>query len=156
MRAHDLLKKIKEKNSQQAKKILAGTTIYEELEMDRSVFRNRPVTVIEGNAISKLLMTPEGKAVQDQTISNDVPGYIQHGKRLGITDKKVLAYFADLENQGGGGGSQRVVKAAGGANGLTLDKIHQAALKDSCLGTSAGHEGRRRNTFQKCMERLNF
>jgi hypothetical protein len=145
-RAHDLLRKIKEKNSAQAKKILSGTTLYAELEKDHSVFRSRPLTMFEKSVVSKLLVTKEGKAAQDETIAADVPAYIQHGRRLGISSEKTLAYYADLENQGGYGGARRVVQAAGGGKSLSLDKIHKAAINDSILGK---YSDRRNTTYQK-------
>jgi hypothetical protein len=145
-RAHDLLRKIKQKNPIQAKKILSGTTLYEQLEKDHSIFRSRPLTVFEKNVVSKLLLTKEGKETQDETIAVDVPVYIQHGRSLGISSEKALAYYADLENQGGYGGAKMVVKNAGGGKGLSLDGLHKAALKDTELGI---YTSRRNTTYQK-------
>ncbi len=87
----------------------------------------------EAAAISKLLVTAEGKAVQDEQSRIDVGDYINVGNGLGITDNRTLVYFADLYNQSPAN-AIKIVKAAGGGNGLSLDKIHKAALANGVMG----------------------
>jgi len=52
-----------------------------------------------------------------------------------VEDPVALVYFADLENQGGGGASARVAAAA--KKPVTLDAIHAAALADRVMGKYA-------------------
>ncbi|HQD29929.1 peptidoglycan-binding domain-containing protein [Acetivibrio saccincola] len=147
VRAHDLLKKIKDKNPEQAKQILTGTTIYEELMQDRSVFISRPLNEKEAEAVSKLLTTPEGIEVQNETMINDVGDYIRVGKNWGITDARALLYFADLYNQSPKSTKAIVEKVQ--ANGeVTLEALHKAALEDSTMGV---YKERRNATYEKAL-----
>jgi hypothetical protein len=144
-RAHDLLRKIVESNPEQAKKILDGTTLYQEIMGDRSNFHARPLqNKQEIDAISKLLSTPEGKRIQDETKAADVAGYIRAGEKLGITDLQTLAYFADLYNQRPAS-AKEIVALAGGGAGLTLSRIHETALNHPIMGKYAG---RRKNAYE--------
>jgi hypothetical protein len=144
-RAHDLLRKIVESNPEQAKKILDGTTLYQEIMGDRSNFHARPLqNKKEIDAISRLLSTPEGKRIQDETKASDVAGYIRAGEKLGITDPQTLAYFADLYNQRPASANEIVALAGGGA-GLTLSRIHEIALNHPIMGKYAS---RRKNAYE--------
>ncbi len=153
-RAHDLLNRIKVKiessNPEQVKIILQGTTLYSELGRDRSIFKARILNSTETKAVSKLLTTTEGKAVQDQAMLEDVSIYLQNGRKHAITNNKTLAYYADLYNQRPAS-AVSIVKSAGGGSGLTLDMIHQAALRDPYIGAGAGFSNRRNTTYNKCM-----
>lgn len=98
--------------------------------------------------ISKLLLTPEGKSIQDQQAYGDVAAYLNHGKQMGLKDTKALMFFADLENQGGGGGAARVLNACGKpASQVTLSDIYKASLRDSKLGP---YKSRRDEIYKKC------
>ena len=59
---------------------------------------------------------------------------------------KALAYFADLENQGGSGASSRIAKTAaeatGGAEKVGLEEIHAYALKDATMGQYESRRGK--------------
>lgn len=52
--------------------------------------------------------------------------------KVGVEDPAALVYFADLENQGGGGASARVAAAA--KKPVTLDTLHAAGLADRVMG----------------------
>ena len=149
VRAHDLLRKIVDKNSEQAKQILAGTNLYEELMEDRSVFKTRTLNETEAKAVSKLLTTPEGIEAQNETWLADVGSYIQVGKSLGITDERALIYFADLYNQGPEE-AKKIVEVAKAKGPLTLDAIHDAALDSKILGEPKFTE-RRVATYKKAL-----
>ena len=51
----------------------------------------------------------EDKALEaaeaDAQAEADVGAYVDHGLKVGVEDPAALVYFADLENQGGGGAS---------------------------------------------------
>lgn len=130
-RALDLLKKIcAAENS--AVSIL-GATLYKEITTAASgAWNARIVNAEEKAAISKLLSTDAGKRIQDVQAETDVGAYVDHGLKVGVEDPAALVYFADMENQGGGGASARVAAAA--KRPITLDTIHSAGLADGVMG----------------------
>ena len=150
-RALNLLKTIVNKNPSQARNIL-GDALYNEILTSVS-WSGRPVNATEKNAISKLLTTSEGKTAQDELATKDVTSYVNHGKNLGIIDDAALVYFADVENQCGGGGSARIASRAatyaGAYADITLEDFHNAALADSVAGGN-GHVPRRNRTYAYC------
>lgn len=135
-RALSLLRSVVNSNPGSARNIL-GEDLYQEI-LTAESWATRVVDQEEADALSALLTTAEGKAAQDSLAASDVGGYIQRGRKLGITDPAVLVYFADLENQGGYGMSCRVASAAaetvGSFGAVTLSDLHQAALADSVAG----------------------
>ena len=80
--------------------------------------------------------------VQDAQAEADVGAYVDHGLKVGVEDPAALVYFADLENQGGGGASARVAAAA--KKPVTLDTIHAAGLADRVMGK---YSTRRKNVY---------
>ena len=143
-RALPLLQTIVNKDQEQAKEIL-GEALYTEIAgsspkaWDKQV---RAATEEEAKAISKLLSTPQGKEAQDDLADEDITRYVKNGVKVGIVSLKALAYYADLENQGGSGGSKKIAETAGEALGgiekVGLEAIHEYALKDdSKLGKYA-------------------
>lgn len=153
-RALDLLKTIVNDNPNQAKTIL-GDALFDEIRSSTN-WNTRIFTSSEKSAVEKLLATPQSHAAQDKLARNDIASYITHGMSLGISDGKALVYFADMENQMGSYGSERVAKAAASASGgfskITLDNIYKAALADKTAGSSPT---RRKNTYNYC-KGLNF
>ena len=136
-RALPLLQTIVNKDQEQAKEIL-GETLYTEIAGSSADAWNKQVraaTEEEAKAISKLLSTPQGKEVQDDLADADITGYVKNGVKVGIVSLKALAYYADLENQGGSGGSKSIAetagKALGGIEKVGLEAIHEYALKDT-------------------------
>lgn len=150
-RALPLLKSIVEKDQEQAKEIL-GDALYTEIagsSADAWNRQEREATEEEANAISKLLTTKDGKEVQDDLADADITGYVKNGVKIGLVSLKALAYFADLENQGGSGASSRIAKTAaeatGGAEKVGLEEIHAYALKDATMGQ---YESRRSKVYE--------
>jgi len=147
-RAKKLLKLIVSKNEKQARAILSETTIFNDLTKDDDYWNKKIANSIEAEKLSRLLITSTGIQAQNELLVIDVNNYIQHGISLGITDPQVLAYFADLENQGGPITAERITKDSGIANNLTLNDIHKAALLDPVLGLN---KARRNMTFTRIM-----
>lgn len=148
-RALTILKDIVNANQTQARTIL-GANLYNEI-LSATSWNNRIFTAEEKNVVSKLLDTPESKSVQDRYAFSDVKGYILHGESMGIKDGKVLVYFADLQNQMGSAGVERVAKAAinsvGDASKVTLQTIYDAAMADRVAKNSPS---RRKKTYNYC------
>ncbi len=144
-RARDLLNRINDKNPDLTKSILTKS-IYDNLDSSDEYWSTKTLTDSEATAISKLLNTAEGKSAQDEQSRIDVGGYINIGKGLGITDSQVLVYFADLYNQSPAN-AKKIVKAAGGGKGLSLEEIHDAALANSVMGK---YKDRRKKTYNSC------
>ena len=139
-RALPLLQSIVKKDTEQAKKIL-GESLYNEIAGSSAGAWNRQAreaTEKEAKAISELLKTPQGKEAQDDLADKDITAYVKNGVKSGLVSPKALAYYADLENQGGSGASKRIATAAGndagGVEKVGLDKIHAHALKDGEMG----------------------
>ena len=140
-RALDLLKKICAAESRAAS--ILGAALYKEITTAAAgAWNARTVNAAEKAAISKLLATDAGKRAQDAQAEADVGAYVDHGLKVGVEDPAALVYFADLENQGGGGASARVAAAA--KKPVTLDAIHAAALADRVMGKYAA---RRKNVY---------
>lgn len=144
-RARDLLKKIRKNNPGLTKNTLTSS-IYSNLDSSDEYWKVKKLNNEEAGAISKLLVTAEGKTAQDEQSKLDVGGYINAGKRLGITDNRTLVYFADLYNQSPKY-AIKIVEAAGGGKGLSLDAIHKAALANSVMGK---YKDRRNKTCSAC------
>lgn len=147
-RALPLLKSIVEKDHEQAKKIL-GDALYTEIagsSADAWNRQEREASEEEAKAISELLTTKDGKEVQDDLADADITGYVKNGVKIGLVSLKALAYFADLENQGGSGASSRITKTAteatGGAEKVGLEEIHAYALKDATMGQYESRRGK--------------
>ncbi|MGN0989891.1 MAG: BACON domain-containing protein [Candidatus Ventricola sp.] len=148
-----LLRSIINKNPSNALSILGADLYYEITNPNTSwTNANRTATAEEAKAISKLLGTTEGKQVQDAEASARVAGYLNSGKKYGLTDPQALVYYADLYNQRPASAISIVKEAiatAGSADKVTLDIIHQAAMNDAILGE---YESRRTKTYEKCKD----
>ncbi|MEY8325975.1 peptidoglycan-binding domain-containing protein [Lachnospiraceae bacterium 54-11] len=96
-RAHDLLRSIREQDARLVENILGKDSVLaNELKQDRSVFSGRYLTNEEKVVLTNLLNTQVSRKIQDKAARIDVEGYIENGKRKGITDEKALIYYADL------------------------------------------------------------
>lgn len=130
---------------------LVGDALYEEI-MTSPGWSGRIVSPEEAAALSRLLSSPAGMAVQNAQGSTDVSAYLAHGKNLGLKDSAALVYFADLENQGGTGMSARVSRCAAAKAGsfdqVNLGSLHRAALEDGVAGLYAS---RRMRTYEYCL-----
>lgn len=150
-RALPLLQEIVKADEAGAKNIL-GESLYNEIAgngADAWNNQSRAATDEEAKAISALLSTKQGKKVQDATADADITAYIKNGVKVGVLSLKALAYYADLENQGGAGASKRIAQTAGndigGVEKVGLEEIHAYALKDSVMGQYAS---RRKKVYE--------
>jgi len=150
-RAKKLLNLIVSKNEDQAREILSATTIFSDLNRDDDFWDQRTANSLEAEKLSRLLITPEGIQTQDELLEKDINSYIIHGINLGITNMQVLAYFADLENQGRPYIAEGITQAAGKASKITLTEIHEAALLDPVLGPN---KPRRNITYTRIINAL--
>lgn len=150
-RALQLLKAIDELNPWQAAEML-GEELYNEIQVATDLsWDTRILTEEEKDKIAVLLATEESKLVQDETAFRDIKNYILHGQTMGISDGKVLIYFADLENQMGSLGVEAVVEIAveltGSVSEITLDDIYDAAMLNE---TAASSPTRRKSAYDYC------
>lgn len=155
-RALQLLRTIVNANKEQALELL-GQDLYDEiLTATNAEWDYRILTSEEKSLVVKLLDTPESKDAQDALAFEDVKKYISHGQSLGITDGKALVYFADIENQMGSYGAERVgkaaIKLAGKPGDVTLDDMFDAAMADK---TAASSPTRRKSAYNYC-DKLRF
>lgn len=142
-RALPLLQTIVNQDHVQAKKIL-GESLYNEIAFGNPKAWDKKVRVAteeEGKVLSELLKTVQGKEAQDELAEADIGTYVKNGIKVGIVSLRALAYYADLENQGGSGASKRIATTAkndlGCAEKIGLEEIHAYALKDSIMGQYA-------------------
>ncbi|MBR5234262.1 MAG: SH3 domain-containing protein [Clostridia bacterium] len=151
-RALQLLKMIVEANPQQAQSILTTSLYNEIVNSSLASWNYRCFNSEEVRIVKKLLATQESKDAQDQLSFNDIKGYVIRAQSMGITDAKALVYFADLENQLGGGGVTRVGRAAvakaGSGDKVTLKILYDVAMEDSVASSSPG---RRKSTYEYCL-----
>ncbi len=151
-RALQLLKMIVEANPEQAQSILTQSLYNEIVNSSLASWNYRCFNYEEARIVKQLLATEESKEAQEQLSFNDIKGYVVRAQSMGITDAKALVYFADLENQLGGGGVTRVgkaaVKKAGSGDKVTLQVLYDTAMEDSVAKTSPG---RRKSTYDYCM-----
>ena len=150
VRALSLLRTIVNSNEKQARSIL-GDKLVDEIKNKNTSWSSRTFNSTEAAAVSKLLGTPEGIVAQDDLAVKDIQSYISHGMKLGITDERALVYFADIENQAGYSGAERVVssaaKAVNGYDRIDLAALHAAAM-DSYLGK---YTARRTESYNYCL-----
>lgn len=134
-RALNLLKDIVSADPNAAYNIL-GQALYNEITTYTS-WETRILTSDEASRISALIDTEIGRAQQDKLLQDNILTYVNHGRKLGVTNPAALVYFADLENQCGSGGASRIASAAAGLAGngeISLAILHQAALADKAAG----------------------
>lgn len=151
-RALSLVKSIVAGDTANAKKLL-GTALYNEITSASSTaWSSRVLTSDEKTRLSALMDSSVGHTEQDKLAYSDISVYINHGMTLGIKDPSALVFFADIENQCGGGGSARVassaISAAGSADKVTLKVLHDAAMADKVAGK---YETRRNKTYNACL-----
>lgn len=155
-RALQLFRMIVKANPTQAKQIL-GTAFYNEIMTASDASWNTRVFSASEKAVAeKLLSTEESKQAQDKLSYDNIMGYISHAQRLGITDARALVYFADLENQLGSYGVEKVfniaLRNAGSASKITLTILYNAAMADP---TASSSPTMRKNAYNYCAS-LNF
>jgi len=96
-----------------------------------------------GSAMSSIISTDYSKTGQDKLLQEDVSGYLQVGRDLGLTDPAALVFFADCYNQSPAGAESIVVA------GMSLDDIYNASLNAGGLsGSSNWLSPRRSKTYE--------
>ncbi len=152
-RALQLLRTIVNADKKQAQEILGDALFNEILTATNAQWDYRILTQSEKTVVMELLATDESKKAQDALAFEDIKSYIIHGQSLGITDGQALVYFADIENQMGSYGVERVAKAAiklaGTASKVTLDDMYNAAMADK---TAASSPTRRKSAYNYCLK----
>ena len=151
-RALQLLKMIVEANPAQAQSILTESLYNEIVGASLTSWNYRCFNSEETRIVSQLLATQESRDAQEQLSFNDIKSYVVRAQSMGITDAKALVYFADLENQLGGGGVTRVgnaaVSKAGSGDKVTLKLLHDTAIEGS---SNYSYLERRQSTYDYCM-----
>jgi hypothetical protein len=119
--------------------------------MSAGQWNTRTLADYEKTAISKLLITPTGKATQDAQANIDVQAYITHIMSLGFTDEKTIIFLADIENQGGAGASVRIGQQALKTFGknVTLERVLITAKSDVVFSK---YTARRNLVYKKLTE----
>lgn len=152
-RALQLLRTIVNADKEAAKKLLGDALYNEILTATNAQWDYRILTLSEKELVMKLLATEESKKAQDALACEDIKKYIVHGQSLGITDGQALVYFADIENQMGSYGAERVGKAAialaGKAADVSIDDMYNAAMADR---TASSSPTRRKSAYNYCLK----
>ena len=152
-RALQLLRTIVNADKEAAKKLLGDALYNEILTATNAQWDYRILTLSEKELVMKLLATEESKKAQDALAFEDIKKYIVHGQSLGITDGQALVYFADIENQMGSYGAERVGKAAialaGKAADVSIDDMYNAAMADR---TASSSPTRRKSAYNYCLK----
>ena len=139
-RALPLLQTIVKANEKQAQDILSESLYKEIAESKPNAWdkQKRTATEEEAKELSALLSTKEGKQAQDKAADEDITAYVKNGVKTGLVSLQALAYYADIENQGGSSSSKRIAESAGNAVGgvscVGIEEIYAYALKDLSLG----------------------
>lgn len=110
-RALRLLKKIITALGEGASLGIITPELYREIKGSSS-WSKRTVSTYEKLLISELLSSDESHSVQDAQAEEDVAGYLSHAYSLGVEQECAMIFLADIENQGGGAASARIVKNA--------------------------------------------
>lgn len=133
-RAYELLLNIRNLNPKSFDAIMAGTTIGNYIIAQNSspfdTLRPTSLDFDEVDKLKQLLDTEESHQAQDNLKRTDVNEYIEYGKRLGISDEKVLIYFSDCYNQSPSGISRIGKQITNQWSNVSLDDIHNYALQD--------------------------
>lgn len=157
-RAFNLLVDIRNRNAKSFDSIMSKTTIGGYiLNGNGKPFETltpASVSSSELGLLKTLLDTEESHEAQESLKRNDVNSYIEHGKSLGISDDKVLIYFSDCYNQSPKGISRIGNLINGQWSTLSLDGLHNYALKDIYVknGTNYGlgvYSKRRNLVYEK-------
>ena len=125
-RALNLLKMIVEALGENAY-VYCDPTLLEEIRTSTS-WATRIVSEAEAAELRVLLGTDESISIQDELALSDIRGYLERAERLGVTDENAQIFMADIENQGGGGASERIILAS---EGKDIDSLYIAASKDA-------------------------
>lgn len=83
----------------------------------------------KAKCIVKIINTPEGRAVQDQLIDEQMAQYLEEARNLGVTEIKAMMMCANIRHLGGLGAVKRVLGKTD--TPYTLDHIYEALQTDT-------------------------
>ena len=83
----------------------------------------------KAKCIVKIINTPEGRAVQDQLIDEQMAKYLEEARSLGVTEIKAMMMCANLRHLGGLSAVKRVLGKT--ETPYTLDHIYEALQTDT-------------------------
>lgn len=134
LRAYNLLRDIRNRNTKSFDSIMSETTIGEYIISGNSgpfeSLRPTSLPASELTRLKQLLDTEESHEAQEELKRNDVNGYIEYGRSLGITEGKVLIYFSDCYNQSPKGITRIGDRINSQWASLSLESLHNYALGD--------------------------
>ena len=157
-RAYNLLVDIRNRDEKSFDSIMSETTIGKYIiNGNGEPFETLTPASISSSELSllkNLLDTEESHEAQESLKRNDVNGYIEHGKSLGVSNDNVLIYFSDCYNQSPKGISRIGDRINGQWGTITLEDLHKYALEDiyEKNGTNYGlgvYPSRRKLVYEK-------
>jgi len=157
-RAYNLLVDIRNRDEKSFDSIMSETTIGKYIiNGNGEPFETLTPASISSSELSllkNLLDTEESHEAQESLKRNDVNGYIEHGKSLGVSNDNVLIYFSDCYNQSPKGISRIGDRINGQWGTITLEDLHKYALEDiyEKNGTNYGlgvYSSRRKLVYEK-------
>ena len=125
-RALNLLKKIVNALGKEEAISHLGETFFEEI-CTATSWSNRIVDIPETDCLISILGTAESHKVQDNQADEDVASYLTHVEKLGVSEENAQIFIADIENQGGGGASARIIQNSAGKD---IDSLYVSASID--------------------------
>lgn len=142
-RALDLMRRIVNKNVQEATSVL-GTSLVSEIKNQNTTWNGRKLTSDEVTKIKTLLGKTWVKPIQDEKAEEDMNRYVNQAMNYGLTDTASIIYYADCVHQWGEG-QQFIINAAKATakEGGGLDTLHKKVLNGS-----TSHKERRIRTYQ--------
>lgn len=134
-RARDLLRQLYKANPEQFTDVM-GSDMVNLIQSDSKQWHKKKGTQEkvtfnkkQASDFKKLMEDPQMRAEMDQLALKDYKNYISNAEKLGITDTKAQAFYADLVNQYGGGGAKKFFIAASQMKGgATIDNLLKASL----------------------------
>lgn len=145
-RAKKLLQSIVTVNLTDSQKIL-GAELLDDI-LDIPSWCSRIVNSKEKAKLELLLATSRSKKAQDELAKKDVQGYINHIMSHDITDSKSIIFLADIQNQGGEGGVNRIIETTFATCGkyATINDFMKTALNDRVF---KNYRQRRYNVYKE-------
>lgn len=125
-RALNLLKKIVDALGQEEAISHLGEMFFKEI-CTAASWSNRIVDIPETDCLISILGTNESHEVQDNQANEDVSAYLVHVANLGVEEENAQIFMADIENQGGGGASARIIQ---NSTGYDIDSLYVSASVD--------------------------
>jgi ribosomal protein L9 len=110
----------------------------------------RVLTDSEKGVLSIVLNTTQGREIQDIQAEKDIEAYVMHIMSYDITDNNIIILLADIENQGGKGATDRIIKNTIAKYGkhFIIEQCMEVALTDKVFKK---YQQRRKEVFKKLM-----